>query len=365
MVAVFAGLSFMLKYQAIIIVISFLIFFLIYQKPRLKKSILFLVIFALVISPQLLFNYMIVGEIFTSNSSTLVLMEWENVPEEWYNTQAFNESFLFMKDPNLLFDNFSQNIIESTYSIILNLKYSWNNLSIFPLIPFLGLIPLFGGIYFLRKSVPRNLMPFIISFLIYFSIMCIFAQVTNTIRLFPVALILFILCAVFFVKINKKQIQIPIIIFVILVNLGASSIMANWTLLHNDDLFDPNKEIYHQELYDISQVLVQEEDIESKILMGKNQMVAYHANSKFIRDYAFTPPSPRIQEENLDLEKHILRDGWNPYEIYFSNLYSYPNTVKDLEKIPDYLLIKPMKNIPENWETMYKSENYILLKIPK
>ena len=141
--------------------------------------------------------------------------------------------------------------------------------------------------------------------------------------------------------------------------------MANWTLLHNDDLFDPNKEIYHQELYDISQVLVQEEDIESKILMGKNQMVAYHANSKFIRDYAFTPPSPRIQEENLDLEKHILRDGWNPYEIYFSNLYSYPNTVKDLEKIPDYLLIKPMKNIPENWETMYKSENYILLKIPK
>ena len=41
MVAIFAGLSFTLKYQAAIIVIGFLIFFLIFQKPRIKKSIIF------------------------------------------------------------------------------------------------------------------------------------------------------------------------------------------------------------------------------------------------------------------------------------------------------------------------------------
>ena len=33
---------------------------------------------------------------------------------------------------------------------------NWNNLSIFPMIPFIGMIPLFGGIYVIRKSIPRN-----------------------------------------------------------------------------------------------------------------------------------------------------------------------------------------------------------------
>jgi len=363
MVAIFAGLSFTLKYQAAIIVIGFLIFFLIFQKPRIKKSIIFMSIFILTITPMLLFNYISVGELMTSNSSTLVLMEWSNVPKEWYAIESFNDSSLLFKNPDLLLHNFANNILESTYGVILNIYPNWNNLSIFPLIPFLGLIPLFGGIYFLRNSLPRNLIPIIISFLVYFSVMSIFAIVTNPIRLFPPALIFVILCAVFFAKIEKKKYLIPIIIFIILINLGASVYMANWLLFDNDNIFDPKKEILHQELYNISQILSEEENIESKYLMGNNQFVAYHANSKFIRDYAFEGPTAKIHEETLDLERHILKKDLDAYQIYVSKFYSYPISEFDLERIPDYLLIKPVKNIPKDWDVIYESENYVLLKI--
>jgi hypothetical protein len=365
MVAIFAGISFTLKYQAAIIVIGFLIFFLSFQKSRIKKSIIFLSIFILVVSPSLLFNYVSVGELITSNSSTLVLMEWSNVPKEWYAVESFNESSLLFKNPDLLLYNFANNIFETTYGVILNMYPNWNNLSIFPLIPFLGLIPLFGGIYFLKKSLPKNLIPIIISFFVYFSIMSIFAIVDNPIRLFPPALILVILCAVFFAKIDKKKYLIPIIIFVILINLGASGIMANWTLFNDDDIFRGETDILHQELYDISQILSKEENIESKYLMGDNQFVAYHANSKFIRDYAFNGPTAKIHEENLDLERHILKKDLDAYQIYVSKFYSYPISEFDLERIPDYLLIKPVKNIPKDWKILYESENYILLKISR
>lgn len=363
MVAIFAGLSFILKYQAAIIVIGFLIFFLSFQKSRIKKSIIFLSIFILVVSPSLLFNYVSVGELITSNSSTLVLMEWSNVPKEWYAIESFNDSSLLFKNPDLLLYNFGNNIFENIYGVILNMYPNWNNLSIFPLIPFLGLIPLFGGIYFLKNSLPKNLIPIIISFLVYFSIISIFTVVDNPIRLFPPALIFVILCAVFFAKIDKKKYLIPIIIFVILINLGASGIMANWTLFNNDDIFSGEKDILHLELYNISQILSKEENIESKYLMGNNQLVAYHANSKFIRDYAFDGPTGKIHEENLDLESHILKKELDAYQIYFSKLYSYPISEFDLERIPDYLLIKPVKNIPKDWKILYESENYILLKI--
>jgi energy-coupling factor transporter transmembrane protein EcfT len=193
--------------------------------------------------------------------------------------------------------------------------------------------------------------------------MSIFAQVTNPIRLFPPALIFVILCAVFFAKIDKKKYLIPIIIFIILINLGASGIMANWLLFNDDSIFDPKKDILHQELYNISQILSKEENIESKYLMGNNQFVAYHANSKFIRDYTFDGPTGKIHEENLDLERHILKKDLDAYQIYVSKFYSYPISEFDLERIPDYLLIKPVKNIPEDWKILYESENYILLKM--
>ena len=171
------------------------------------------------------------------------------------------------------------------------------------------------------------------------------------------------LCAVFFAKIDKKKYLIPIIIFIILINLGASGIMANWILFINDNIFGPKKDILHQELYNISQILSKEENIESKYLMGNNQFVAHHANSKFIRDYTFDGPTGKIHEETLDLEKHILKKDLDAYQIYFSKLYSYPISEFDLERMPDYLLIKPVKNIPEDWKILYESENYILLKM--
>ena len=362
---IFIGLSFILKYQAGIIAIGILIFLLIFTKPRFKNAGLLLIVSMVVMSPLMIFNYSTTGEIFTSNSSTLVLMEWNNIPEEWYDDNSHEKDFLVYENPQLFLDNFYNNIYNSVIDIILNLKYSWNNLSVFPMIPFIGMIPLFGGIFFIRKSIPRNFIPIIIAFLIYFPIMCIFAQVTNPIRLFPPAIILLILCALFFSKFDKKVIVIPVIVFIICINLAASNLMFNWTMYGNDSLFEENSQLQHQELYDISKILAQEDDIQSKYLMGENQLVAFHANSKFIRDYAFTPPSPRLQDDSWNIEEHILRKDWNTYEIHFSDIYSYPQRENNLERIPDYLLIEPQKKFPKDWDIMYESENYVLFKIKK
>ena len=354
---IFIGLSFILKYQAGIIAIGILVFLLIYTKPRFKNTGLLLIVCLIVVSPLLIFNYSTVGTITTSNSSFLILMEWDNVPEEWYEDKSYEEEFLVGKDPNLFLENFSNNIYNSTVNTILNLKYNWNNLSIFPMIPFIGMIPLFGGIYVIRKSIPRNFLPIIIVFLIYFPIMCIFAQVTNPIRLFPPALILPIFCALFFSKINKKIILIPIILAIICVNLAASNIMANWTLYENDSLFEENKQLHSQELYNIGKILLQEENIESKYVMSEYNLVAYYANSKFIADKTFGTPS--------NLEDHITREDWRTYDIHVSNFYSYPQRENNLERIPDYLLIEQQESFPKTWTIIYESENFVLYKIPK
>jgi len=288
-------------------------------------------------------------------------MEWDNVPKEWYEEDSYNDSFLLVRDVNLLFQNFGKLLYNNVFDIILNFKlgWGWNNLSVFPLFPFIGAIPLFGGMYFLRKSIPKNLMPFIITFLVYFSVMSIFINALNPIRLFPPALIIPMFSAVFFAKINKKKILIPIIIFVIITNLGASTFMANWLLFSNDTIYVwENKILGKQELYDIGKILAQEEDIESKYVMSKSNLIAYHANSNYINLYI-----PLLDE---DVEKHITREDWSQYEIHFSNMYSHPQIKGNiLEEKPDYLVIKPLKPIPENWSVMYQSEEYSLYKIPK
>jgi len=360
-ISIFVGLSFIMKYQAGIIGIGFLIFFLIYTKPRFKNAVLFLIICFLTVSPLLIYNYVTLETVFTSNSSYLALMEWNNVPKEWYEDDSYNDSFLLVRDVNLLFQNFGNQLYNNVFYIILNFKlgWGWNNLSVFPMIPFIGMIPLFGGMYILRKSIPKNLMPFIIAFLVYFSAMSIFANAANPIRLFPPALIIPMFSAVFFAKINKKKILIPIIIFIIITNLGASTLMTNWLLFHNDTIYVwENKILWKQEVYDIGKILAQEEDIESKYVMSKSNLIAYHANSNFIR-----LDEPLLDE---DVEKHITREDWNQWNIHTSNIYSHPQIKGNiLEEKPDYLVIEPLKTIPENWSVMYQSEEYAIYKIPK
>ena len=112
-----------------------------------------------------------------------------------------------------------------------------------------------------------------------------------------------------------------------------------------------------QELYDIGNILLQEENIESKYIMAEYNLVAYHANSKFIADKTFGTPS--------NLEDHITRENWRTYDIHVSNFYSYPQRENNLERIPDYLLIEPQESFPKTWDVIYESENFVLYKIPK
>jgi len=355
-VGLFVGLSFMIRYQAGIIVIAFLIFFILFTRPRFKNTSLFLIIFLLTISPLIIFNYTTYGTILDSNSSPFILIEWDNVPREWFEDESYRDPFLIAKDGDLFLQNYGNNL-SSNLNIIFNFWYNWNNLSILPLIPLIGMVPLFGGIYFLRKSLPKNLMPFIIAFFLFFIILSI-ANITSPLRLFPPALILPMLSALFFSKITKKQFLIPIIIFIVFVNLADSKLMASWLLYENDSLFAENTIHKSQELYEIAQLLSQEEDIESKYIMDESNIVSYHAKSKHIKYF------PPLYDSNL--ENHITRNDWYQFELYRSNLYSNPldrNNI--LDRTPDYLLIEPQETIPKNWSVMYQSEKYVLYKIPK
>ena len=115
-----------------------------------------------------------------------------------------------------------------------------------------------------------------------------------------------------------------------------------------------------QELYEIAQLLSQEKDIESKYVMAESKMIGYHANSKSLQFF-----EPRY-DTDYDLEEHIKRNDWLQFDIYRSNLYSYPQDRNNiLERTPDYLLIEPQENIPKNWSVMYQSDKYVLYKIPK
>ena len=148
---VFLGLASMLRYQAILVAISCLPFFLIqYKKIHLSKILLFLIFFIATFSPLLIYNFITFGTFIESDPS-LYFTAFDQVTEdpEWEKTFAerstgVNTNMLFEVDKNFI-ENYFHNLFVSNPHRMFQFTHDIQNWSPIPFFQYIGIPIILGG----------------------------------------------------------------------------------------------------------------------------------------------------------------------------------------------------------------------------
>ena len=160
LVGVFLGISFWFRYQSVIVLISFLIFLLIFERDKilkLKNIVITSTPFILMISPILAFNYFNFGSSSTLNTSYYLFYHSKFQTQDWHDKMEaiFDQGIIsaINLDPFLFFKNYFYNLFFHSPDQLFKFSFdSFESLSIIPIFPFLGMIPVFGGFLYLTKT---------------------------------------------------------------------------------------------------------------------------------------------------------------------------------------------------------------------
>ena len=148
---IFLGLASMLRYQAIIVAISCLPFFLIqYKKIHISKTVLFLIFFLVAFSPLLIYNSITFGTLVESDPS-LYFTAFDQVVEdpEWEKTFAerskgASSSMFFEVDKNFI-QNYFHNLFVSNPHRMFQFTHDIQNWSPIPFFQYIGIPIILGG----------------------------------------------------------------------------------------------------------------------------------------------------------------------------------------------------------------------------
>ena len=151
------GLSFMLRYPAILIILGIVIFLFIRNRKMrnnaLKSGILILV-FLTTASPILIFNYVTYENPMENDTSYLLLSLFQFQNPEWRESisEMREEGLisLILEDPYLFAQNYFYNLFSHNPSKLFNFGVL-DNLSVFPPIPVLGFITVVLGFLYTVK----------------------------------------------------------------------------------------------------------------------------------------------------------------------------------------------------------------------
>ena len=151
------GLSFMLRYPAILIILGIVIFLFIRNRKirynALKSGILILV-FLTTASPILIFNYVTYENPMENDTSYLLLSLFQFQNPEWRESisEMREEGLisLILEDPYLFTQNYFYNLFSHNPSKLFNFGVL-DNLSVFPPIPVLGFITVVLGFLYTVK----------------------------------------------------------------------------------------------------------------------------------------------------------------------------------------------------------------------
>ena len=157
LMGILLGLSFMLRYQAILIILGIVIFLFIRNRKirynALKSGILILV-FLTTISPILIFNYMTYENPMETDSSWYILTLFQFQTPEWRESisEMREEGLisLILEDPYLSAQNYFYNLFSHNPSRLFNFGIL-DNISAFPPIPILGFITVVLGFLYTVK----------------------------------------------------------------------------------------------------------------------------------------------------------------------------------------------------------------------
>ena len=188
------GLASMLRYQAIIIAISCVPFFLIqYKKIHLSKTIFFLIFFIIAFSPLLIYNFLTFETLIESNPSLVFLHNAEfQGPSAWEKT--FTEgakstgSTVFFEIDEVFIKNYFYNLFVNNPHKIFQFTHDISNMSPIPFIQYVGLPLILGGaIITFNRHIEKKEILFLVT--ISFVIM-IFLIINNNTEYFFIAIII-------------------------------------------------------------------------------------------------------------------------------------------------------------------------------
>jgi len=415
------GFSSIFRLQAAFILLAILLFLLLRSKnirKNISSVLIVSIFFFLALSPQLIYNVTTHGEIWDAFPGYYIGGWYYFQTPEWHdqvaNTPDIDIMSIMLLDVDLFLKNYSSNLFFFNPDKLLNFG-SLDNLSIFPFVPFIGVLFLIFGIIYMKtssQSIPNNFLPLLILPIVYLPLISLM-PVYRSWQLLPILLPIIILSTVFLVdavpkiisKFKKqsspndfKFISVAIIIVILLLNFGFTyklvdaSFYGNTSKIINYEnitttFFQPN-DISKQpsmEIKHIAEILSKEPNIENKYIMATSPSVSYYTNSNFI--------FAEFKEggKDISIDDYLHRIDWNEYEIFQSNIHSYPpNRLNNELPVPDYLIYRPLtadpyfanygklnndnleiflnpndKNIPNNFELLYKSNqtNTVVYKI--
>jgi 4-amino-4-deoxy-L-arabinose transferase-like glycosyltransferase len=434
------GLASMVRFQPILILFSFIIFLLIRNKD-LKKNFLYAiilsVIFLLAFSPSIYYNYTTHGTFIDSNPNYEYLLKSKyktpSLIEELKKSISLSENLKIFVDFKLFLQNYFYNLLYHNPDKLFNFN-SISNVSLTPTIPFLGLVPVLGGLLYLLKIYPNkknililissvvisifliflfgdihihffaivivpilvfsilyfrnvneNLLPLLIASMLFLSLISIL-PLSRPDHLFPIWIIIPILGSIFLVKIvpqlfqkiksfrrkesifsHEKKVIVIFTSLIILLNLGHSyKTLENYLYEGSyNGVWNEINELIHRdeslvqsgaETKKIAEVLSAQQGIERSYVMSIGDTYLYYVDTKIILT------TYQEGEKGDPIEKFITRENWSDFDIYMSNVNSFPADRHGLyNPIPDYLIYG---NIPiSGWKYDINSTQYEDLKI--
>lgn len=443
------GISSIFRLQSIFVLIAILIFILI-RNRNIKNNVsslgLVCIFFLIAFSPQIIYNYTTYGLILDTHSNYYIGNLYIFQTPEWHNQveNSFGAGIpsIISLDVDLFLKNYFYNLFFHNPDRLFNFG-TVDNLSLIPLIPFFGLIPIFLGLVYCLKinfnkfskvvvlssflfslffillvgdfqhhffliiiiplfplillnirNIKNNFLPLIILPIIYLPLISII-PVYRSYQLLPLWLPLVILSTIFFVEVipklvfkikltNSKNLKFNtnnfrlltflIIGIILLLNMGFTyklidasffgntskeiDIQTEFTNLFQKHNIDPSA----IQVLQIAEILSNQPGIEDSYIMASTPSIPYHANSNFI----YAEFTEGLTSDSLN--DFISRKNWSDYDIYKTNIHSYPpNRLNQKLPMTDYLIYQPYNPDPnDSWhiQNLAVSEKLTILLNP-
>jgi 4-amino-4-deoxy-L-arabinose transferase-like glycosyltransferase len=164
LISIILGSAVMIRYQPGLVFIGILIFVLIRDKKiriNITHASIMMGVFLIVISPLLIYNYSTNGNLIDSDpeayfyiNSEIKTTEDNKILQENITGEETQKRIYLQ---NIFWENYFYNLLYHNPNLFFNFNSAEHNLSIIPIIPFIGMIPVFGGlIYYLKPKWDKN-----------------------------------------------------------------------------------------------------------------------------------------------------------------------------------------------------------------
>ena len=238
LVGIFLGASFMIRYQALPILLGVLIFILIRNK-KIKTNIgiaaIVLIFFIFAAAPLFAYNLITYDKLIDSEPNLYPILMNEYKTPQWneymVNAIITNESTAIFHDLELFFKNYFHNLFYQNPSTLFNFG-TLSNASVIPIIPFIVLIPVFGGVVYLMKLENKKKQTYGLCIVLLISISIIVGtespEYLYILLLFPIIFLIF--CNHKKIKTNILALLVIVTIyslFMAIVPLGSAELVAS------------------------------------------------------------------------------------------------------------------------------------------